>query len=77
MPPTEQFTRETEVAFAEIKGRLAQIEKELMHLDINLNSITDLRVALARLETQSKITWGLLSMVIVGLLSIAFSIWKG
>ncbi len=76
MPVTEQFTRETQVEFAKFNGRVSNIEKDIHDIDTQMKILTELRVDIGKLEMQIKVTWGLLTMVVGGLLSVAFSIWK-
>jgi len=56
--------------------RVTRLEKDVDALKKQDEVIGDLRVEIAKLQTQTKITWGLMLLVISGLVGVAFSLWR-
>ncbi len=68
---TQQF-QQCSIHREGFERRMKKLESEQDH-----EMISDLRVEIAKLQSNLKITWLLLMMVISGLISVAFSVWKG
>lgn len=71
------MTVEFEVTLAKLEGRVVALERSVKHIEERNKVISDLRVEIGKLQMQIKITWGLLLMVISGLIGVAFSVWGG
>jgi hypothetical protein len=74
MPPDD--TTEIRVTLARHEGRIDNLELRMDAVEDLCKLIADLRVGLGKLEMQLKITWGLMVMIIAGLMSVAFSYWS-
>ena len=72
---TKYYSLATEVALHE--ERLEALERRMELTEKWQETINTLRVEIGKLQQQIKITWVLLMLVISGLISVAFSIWKG
>lgn len=64
----------TRVALALHDGRITMLEKDNDELWKRDKTFTELLVAIGKLEMQIKVTWGLLMLVIGGLVGVAFSV---
>jgi hypothetical protein len=64
------------ILFERLEGRIGALEKETKYLMSNLKTLQELQIELGKLQMQIKVTWGLLIMVVGGLLSVAFSLLK-
>jgi hypothetical protein len=60
------------------EGRIRRLEARMSEFDEALEKImetlTKLRVEIGQLQTQTKITWFLMSLIIAGLVSVAFGL---
>lgn len=63
------------VQLTRIDGRLNLLEVQMERLLEQNELITDLRVELGKLQTQIKVTWVLMLLVISSLVGVAFSMW--
>lgn len=66
-----------EVTLAKHDQRLGVLEKFADGQEKRDETIGDLRVELGKLQTQIKVTWILMLLVISGLVGVAFSFWQG
>jgi len=66
-----------QVTLARHDGRLGTLEERVTALEKTNELVADLRVELGKLQMQIKVTWILLTMVVGGLISVAFAFWSG
>lgn len=59
-----------------LEHRVTQLEAKVDKLQARDETITTLRVEIGKMQTQTKITWGLLTLVIGGLITVALSLWQ-
>lgn len=73
---TERFKQDV----VRLEQRVSHLEKACDHINEEVTKVDALvdtvRVAMSRLEANTKITWTLLLLVIGGLISIAFQMWQ-
>lgn len=63
------------IAVTRHDGRLNTLESQIKYLMEESRVIADLRVEIGKLQTQIKVTWVLLILVISGLVGVAFASW--
>lgn len=64
---------EIKVELARQDGRLIGLEARMTAVEALAKLITDLRVDLAGLRSQLKVTWALMMLIIAGLVTVAYT----
>lgn len=67
----------TDVKLARLEIRMESVEKACDEFTELRSVIADLRVSMSQFQTQIKVNWLLMTMIIGGLIGVAFSVWKG
>lgn len=60
---------------ARLGDRIAHLTERIDDID-HTQALSDLRVAIGELKTQLRVTWGLLTLVLSGLVGVAFAVWR-